>query len=136
MRVQAEAVQPISHLPLSLSFDPAVLAVEKVDAGDFLGGPGEAQVMSDAGRPGALVIGASRLGKVPGVKGKGTVARITFRAVAAGLSELGFEAKALDSALRPVAVRARPALVEVAGEAEPPPRPEPPSGKLLPVGRR
>jgi general secretion pathway protein D len=136
VRVQAEAGQPISHLPLSLSFDPAVLAVEKVDAGDFLGGPGEAQVMSDAGRPGALVIGASRLGKVPGVKGKGTVARITFRAVAAGSSELGFEGKALDSALRPVAVRARPALVEVGGEPEPPPRPEPPSGKLLPVGRR
>ena len=53
--------------------------------------------MSDAARPGALVIGASRLGKVAGVKGTGTVARITFRAVAAGASELGFEGKALDA---------------------------------------
>ena len=80
---------PVSHLPLSLSFDPAVLAVEKVDAGDFLGGAGEAQVMSDSGRPGALVIGASRLGKVPGVKGTGTLARITFRALAAGSTRAG-----------------------------------------------
>ncbi|HEY0514473.1 MAG TPA: secretin N-terminal domain-containing protein [Thermoanaerobaculia bacterium] len=121
VRVQAEAGQPVSHLPLSLSFDPKVLAVEKVEAGDFLGAPGEAQVMSDAGRPGALVIGASRLGKVPGVKGTGTVARITFRAVAAGSSELGFDGKALDGSLRPLAVHSRPALVEV--RPEPAPRP-------------
>ncbi len=125
VRVQAEAGQPVSHLPLSLSFDPKVLAVEKVEAGDFLGGAGEAQVMSDAGRPGALVIGASRLGKVPGVKGTGTVARITFRAVAAGSSELGFDGKALDASLRPLAVRSRPALVEV--RPEPAPRPAAPA---------
>ncbi|HEX9944008.1 MAG TPA: secretin N-terminal domain-containing protein [Thermoanaerobaculia bacterium] len=125
VRVQADAGKPVSHLPLSLSFDPAVLAVEKVDAGGFLGGPGEAQVMSDSSRPGALVIGASRLGQVPGVKGTGTVARVTFRAVAAGSSEVGFDGKALDSALRPLAVRTRPALVEVDGEPEPRPRAEP-----------
>jgi general secretion pathway protein D len=125
VRVQAEAGQPVSHLPLSLSFDPKVLAVEKVEAGDFLGGAGEAQVMSDTGRPGALVIGASRLGKVPGVKGTGTVARITFRAVAAGSSELGFDGKALDASLRPLAVRSRPALVEV--RPEPAPRPAAPA---------
>ena len=94
--------------------------------------------MSDAGRPGALVIGASRLGKIPGVKGKGTVARITFRAVAAGSSSLGFEGKALDSALRPVAVRTRSALIEVGGEPEPPPPPpaQPPRGEASSTGRR
>ena len=135
VRVQADAAQPVSHLPLSLSFDPAVLAVEKVDAGDFLGGANEAQVMSDV-RPGAVVIGASRLGKIPGVKGRGTVARITFRAVAAGRSELGFDGKALDSALRPVAVRSRPALVEVAGEPEPRPQPAPPKREASPASRR
>jgi general secretion pathway protein D len=134
VRVQADAGQAVSHLPLSLSFDPAVLAVEKVDAGDFLGGAGEAQVMSDAGRPGALVIGASRLGKVPGVTGRGTVAIITFRAVAAGASELSFDGKALDPALRPIAVRTRPSLVEVAGEPET--RPEKPPREASPVSRR
>ncbi len=137
VRVQAETGRPVSHLPLSLSFDPAVLAVEKVDAGDFLGGSGEAQVMSDAGRPGALVIGASRLGRIPGVKGRGTVARITFRAVAAGSSGLSFEGKALDSALRPVAVRTRPALIEVSGEPEPHlDPPAPPAGEASAAGRR
>ncbi len=33
VKVQAEAGQPISHLPLSLSYDPAVLAVERSSAG-------------------------------------------------------------------------------------------------------
>jgi hypothetical protein len=132
VRVQVEAGQPISHLPLSLTFEPAVLAIEKVEAGEFLGGSDEAQVMSDSGRPGALVIGASRLGKIAGVRGKGTVARITFRAVAAGSSEVAFEGKALDAALRPVAVRTRPALIEV--EAEPEPRL--PRGEASSLGRR
>jgi len=135
VKVQAEAGQPVSHLPLSLSFDPRVLAVDKVEAGDFLGGSGEAQVMSDAGRPGALVIGASRLGKVPGVKGTGTVARITFRALAAGTSELGFDGKALDGALKPLAVRSRPAQVEVRPEAPAKP-PGGPQREASVAGRR
>jgi general secretion pathway protein D len=135
VRVQAQAGQPVSHLPLALSFDPAVLTVEKVDAGDFLGGAAEAQVLSDTGRPGALVIGASRMGKVAGVKGSGTVARITFRAVAAGSSPLGFDAKALDSELRPLAVRSRSAVITVSAEQEPHPR-SPKSGEASPAGRR
>jgi general secretion pathway protein D len=134
VRVQADAGQPVSHLPLALSFDPAVLAVEKVEDGDFLGGAGEAQVMSDSGRPGSLVIGASRLGKVAGVKGTGTVARITFRALAAGSSEIGFDGKALDAALKPLAVRSRAAVVEVGGEPEP--RPRPSGREASPTGKR
>jgi hypothetical protein len=134
VRIQAEASRPVSHLPLSLSFDPAVLAVEKVDAGDFLGGAGEARVMSDSGRPGSLVIGASRLGQVPGVTGKGTLARITFRALAAGSSELAFDGKALDAGLKPLAVRTRPALIEVGG-GEPAPR-QPGAGAGGGTGKR
>ncbi|HET9212758.1 MAG TPA: cohesin domain-containing protein, partial [Thermoanaerobaculia bacterium] len=136
VRVQAEAGQPVSHLPLSLLFDPKVLAVEKVEAGDFLGGSGEARVMSDSSRPGDVVIGASRLGKVPGVKGTGTVARVTFRALAAGSSELGLDGKALDASLRALAVRSRPARVEVTGSS---PRPEPspsPKREASAAGRR
>ena len=124
VRVQATAGQAVSHLPLSLQFDPAVLAVDKVEPGEFLGGAGEAQVMSDAGRPGVLVIGASRLGKTQGVTGTGTVARIVFRAVGNGSTALGLEGKALDAALKPLAVRSRPALVEVSGEPDPAARPE------------
>jgi hypothetical protein len=93
-------------------------------------------VMSDAGRPGDLVIGASRLGKVAGVKGTGTVARVTFRALAAGRSELTFEGKALDAALHPLAVRARPALVEVSEGPAPRPVPSTPRREASVSGRR
>jgi general secretion pathway protein D len=140
VRVQADAGLAVSHLPLSLSFDPAVLSVESVDPGDFLGAAGESQVLSDTGRPGALVIGASRLGQRPGVKGSGVVARITFRAVAAGKANLGFEAKALDAGLHPIPLRSRAAIIQVNGElADPQSRPAPQSLKpreASPVGGR
>ncbi len=136
VRVQADAGLPVSHLPLSLSFDPAVLSVEAVDPGSFLGAVGESQVLSDSSRPGALVIGASRLGQRPGVKGAGIVARITFRAVAAGRTDLGFEAKALDSGLRPVPVRSRAAIIQVKGDADPPSHPSPQRREASPVGGR
>jgi general secretion pathway protein D len=126
--LEASSAEPVSHLPLALAFDPKVLAVEKVEAGDFLGGTDVSQVLSDASRGGDLVIGASRLGKVPGVAGKGTLARITFRALAAGSSRLEFhDSGALDAGLRPLAAKMRPALVEVAVPAAPvtPGRPVP-----------
>jgi len=123
--LQAAAAEPVSHLPLALAFDPKILAVEKVEAGDFLGGKEIAQVLSDSSRSGDLVLGASRLGKVPGVAGKGAVARITFRALAAGSSRLEFhDSGALDAALHPLAATMRPALVEVV--AAPPERPKAP----------
>ena len=101
--LEAAAVRGISHLPLTLTYDPARLAFESAAAGDFLGGPGTAQVMADASHAGTLVLGASRLGDVPSVTGEGTVARLTFRVLAAGASRIDFDKpKALDAALRPV----------------------------------
>jgi general secretion pathway protein D len=112
VKVQASAGRPISHLPLSLSYDPAVLAVEQVERGTF---PGEAQILADASRPGEVVLGASRMGEVPGVTGQGTVARITFRALRSGSTRIDFSrSNALDAELRPVVpVRARSVDVSV-----------------------
>ncbi|HWM91627.1 MAG TPA: secretin N-terminal domain-containing protein [Thermoanaerobaculia bacterium] len=112
VKVQASADRPISHLPLALSYDPAMLAVEQVERGTF---PGEAQILADASRPGEIVLGASRMGEVPGVTGQGTVARITFRAVRSGSTRIDFSrSKAMDAELRPVVpVRARSVDVSV-----------------------
>jgi general secretion pathway protein D len=137
--LRASSQEPVSHLPLALAFDPKILAVEKVEAGDFLGGKGVAQVLSDASHSGDLVIGASRLGKVPGVAGNGAIARITFRALAAGSSRLEFhDSGALDAGLHPLASRTRPALVEVTDGAGTPQRPKPtpavPQGPGAPKG--
>lgn len=119
--LEARALDAVSHLPMTLSYDPKVLAIEKVTPGIFLGGPEAAKVLADSSTPGRLVIGASRLGKVAGVAGEGVVARIEFRALAAGSGGLRFEqAKALDSALRPLALQTVPAKVEVGGTAPTP----------------
>jgi general secretion pathway protein D len=120
VKVLASAEQPISHLPLSLSYDPAVLSVEQVERGTF---PAEAQILADASRSGEVVLGASRLGEVPGVTGKGTVARITFRArsgASAGSTRIGFtQSKALDASLHPVVpVRTTPLDVVVSARSE------------------
>jgi hypothetical protein len=106
VKVQAEADRPVSHLPLALTYDPAVLAVEQVEGGGF---PEAAQLLTNAGHPGEVVLGASRMGEVPAVTGQGTVARITFRVLAgvaggaAGSTRIGFsQSDALDAQLKPV----------------------------------
>jgi hypothetical protein len=120
VELTARALAPVSHVPVTLEFDPAVLAVESVTAGPFLGGQGSVEVLSDASRPGRLVLGASRLGDVGGVAGEGVVARVVFRARAAGDPALRFgSAKALDSSRAPLAVATRPVQLSVAGEAPP-----------------
>jgi len=114
VEIKASATRPISHLPLTLRFDPAMLAVEEVVAGDFLGGLGASQVLSDTRRPGTMLLGASRLGDVPGVQGTGTLARVTFRALARGSSLIEFaEGRALDPRLKPVPVGLQSARVVV-----------------------
>ena len=131
LALTARALAPLSHLPVTLVFDPAVVAVERVEPGPFLGGPGAAEVLSDRSQPGRLVLGASRLGESVGVAGEGVIARVVFRAVGPGSAGLRFErARALDAGLRPLALETRPAAVEVGGERpaapERPERPRPP----------
>jgi general secretion pathway protein D len=118
----ARALSPVSHLPLTLLFDPAVVRVERVEAGRFLGGPGAAEVLSDVSKPGRLVLGASRLGETVGVAGEGDVARVVFRALAAGEADLRFgEARALDASLSRLALQRHAARVTV-GEGSGAPR--------------
>ena len=131
VRLEATAARPVSHLPVVLEFDPAMLAVEGVTAGDFLGAAGEATVLADPSQPGRLVIGASRLGARPGVGGTGTVARISFRALAAGSATIRFaRATAEDPALAAVTPLAlEGATLRVRPRADGPrPRPDGPRG--------
>jgi general secretion pathway protein D len=116
--VQVSADRAISHLPLTLSFDPALLAVDAVKPGDFLGDQGKAEILADFSRPGEVVVGASRLGDQPGVTGAGTLVKVTFRALTAGSALVGFAGReALDKALKPVLpISVKPAHIEVRGD--------------------
>jgi general secretion pathway protein D len=124
VRLLARAERPLSHLPLTVEYDPALLAVESVEGGDFLGPAGQVQLLTDSTRPGRLVIGASRLGEIPGVTGDGTVARLTLRGLAAGDAALSFrDSQALDAALEPLSpFQAAGARITVAPASEPPER--------------
>jgi general secretion pathway protein D len=124
LEMVVDARVPVAHLPATLAFDPKLLAVERVDDGGFLGGSGAAQVLADSSTPGTVVLGASRLGQRPGVAGSGTVARITFRALANGTTAVRFaDRRVLDPQLLEIAsVESASASVEVRADAgrEPP----------------
>lgn len=126
VRIEAAALRPVSHLPLALIWDAKRLALEKVEAGSFLGRPDVAQVLADGSRPGRLTVGASRLGDLPPISGEGTVATVTFRALAVGPARIGFgSTQALDASLKPVLpLRTEVANIQVRVRREAPPTPE------------
>jgi general secretion pathway protein D len=102
--VDVEARVPVAHLPLTVAYDPTLLAVERVAAGDFLGGAADAEVTADTSTPGEIVLGASRLERRAGVAGRGRLARILFRALGEGSSEVRLAAqRPMDASLQPVA---------------------------------
>ena len=113
--VEVDARVPVAHLPATLVFDAAVLAVERVEAGDFLGGDDAAEVAADTSTAGEIVLGASRRRAQPGVAGHGRLALVTFRALAPGKTEVRFAAeRAMGVDLAPIAgVDTRTATVEV-----------------------
>ena len=115
--VEARSLQPISHLPMTLSFNPEVLTIVGIESGGFLGTAQESEVIANTDTAGQVVIGASRLGRVTGIAGSGEVVRITFQAIAEGATGLGFDrVQVLDADLRSIGVEAPvPTLVKVEG---------------------
>jgi general secretion pathway protein D len=87
--VLASGARDVFSVPLQLQFDPKVLDLVNVDAGGLLGGDGQtvALVHRDEGN-GLVTIQASRPPGVAGVNGQGDVCTLTFRAKAAGDSNL------------------------------------------------
>jgi general secretion pathway protein D len=123
--VRAAADTAVSHLPITLRFDPGRLEVVAVTRGDFLGPAKIASVLSNTARPGHVVLAPSRLGQRPGVAGEGVVARIRFRPLREGAARIRFaDAAALDRDLGEIAVARRGIELDVvpAGTLPPPER--------------
>jgi len=120
VKLVANARVPVSHLPVTLTFDPRILEVVHVQRGGFLGSSGQAKFMADSSNPGRVVLGASRVGQQPGVTGTGLVASLRFRALEEGQTTLGFEkGRALDQRLKPINPVGRAvAVVRVSGTAK------------------
>lgn len=79
----------VYSVPMQVQFDPGVLQLVNVDAGDFLGRDGQAVALvhRDEGN-GSVTISSSRPPNVAGVNGGGTVCVLTFRANAPGDSNV------------------------------------------------
>ncbi len=87
--VMLERGRDIFSVPLQLQFDPKVLSLVNVDAGDFLGHDGQAVALTHRDDDNGLVtIATSRPPGVAGVSGQGNVCTLTFKAKAAGDSQL------------------------------------------------
>jgi general secretion pathway protein D len=87
--VNASDARDLYAVPMQLQFNPAVLQLVNVDAGGLLARDGQAVsiVHRDEGN-GLVTISTSRPPNVQGVSGQGSVATLTFKAVAAGDSNL------------------------------------------------
>jgi general secretion pathway protein D len=72
-------------VPLQLQFDPKVLSLVNVDAGDLLGKDGQsvALVHRDEGN-GAVTISATRPPGTKGMDGQGSICTLTFKAIGPG----------------------------------------------------
>jgi general secretion pathway protein D len=79
----------IYSVPMQMQFNPKVLQLVNVDSGTFLGRDGQAVSLAhrDDGN-GLVTISTSRPPNVAGVNGQGSVCTLTFKAVAAGDSNL------------------------------------------------
>ncbi len=79
----------VYSVPLQMQFDPKVLELVNVDSGNFLSRDGQAVALvhRDDGN-GLVTISTSRPPNVAGVNGQGSLCTLTFKAVAAGDSNL------------------------------------------------
>ena len=89
--VMLSGAQDLFAVPMQLGFNPAVLQLVNVDAGDLLARDGQpvSIVHRDEGN-GLVTVSTSRPPGVAGVNGQGIVAVLTFKSIAPGDSPLTF----------------------------------------------
>jgi general secretion pathway protein D len=87
--VQASNAHDLFGVPLQMQFDPKVLALVNVDAGEMLGRDGQAVALThrDDGQ-GAVSVNLERPPQSKGIDGQGPLCVLTFKAIAPGNSQL------------------------------------------------
>jgi general secretion pathway protein D len=109
--------QDIFSVPMQLRFDPHVLQLVNVDAGDFLKRDGQdktATVVHRLEDNGTVTIAATRAPGSKGVSGQGTVCVLTFKAAAVGDSVVAFDkVGAKNSSQTAIAASGTAAIVHV-----------------------
>ncbi len=78
----------VVSVPLQMKFNPAVLQLVNVDSGDFLSHDGQTTSLVHREDNGLVAISTSRPPNASGVSGQGSLCTLTFKAIAAGDSDL------------------------------------------------
>ena len=92
VEVRAAQATDLAAFEFFLSFDPLVLRLVNIEAGDFLTSSGRQLVrLGPALEDDRVGFGAATYGREPGVNGSGVLARLTFQVVGAGTSLLRFQ---------------------------------------------
>jgi len=110
-------VNDLYSIPLLIHYDPAVVQIEDVRNGGFLGGGGTQEIAIvqriDQQR-GELVVSATRQPNTPGVNGSGTLLGIVVRGVAPGTTTLQvLQVNARDSQQRNIPIVSGEATIQV-----------------------
>ncbi|HXB62004.1 MAG TPA: cohesin domain-containing protein [Acidobacteriaceae bacterium] len=89
MAVMAQNARDLFSVPMQVKFDPKVLSLVNVDAGEMLGRDGQAVALvhRDDGA-GLVTISIARPPNVLGVSGQGTLCTLTFKTTAAGSTQV------------------------------------------------
>jgi Cohesin domain len=100
LEVRAQNVDDLYGVAFDLRFPAAVLQYVRFTPGPLLEG---GSVQAAVSASGTLVVGASRLGEVPGIDGSGVLLTLEFAPIAAGEGALSFARNsAFDSDGRPI----------------------------------
>lgn len=84
--VMVSNARDVSAVPLQMHFDPKVLSLVNVDAGELLGH--EVALVHRVDDNGLVMVNASRPPNTKGIDGQGTLCTLTFKAIAPGDSTL------------------------------------------------
>jgi hypothetical protein len=88
VRIALATEVPVSHLPIEVLFDSVRLRFDNERSGALLQDGAESETLSKVAAPGRVVLGASRLGPVPGVTGEGIFLRLFFKALQPGAAAI------------------------------------------------
>lgn len=118
--IEVAEVENLFGVDLELAFNPAILEAQELNSGGFLDPVFEAHKILD-NEAGRVRYVAALMGPVPAVSGSGVLARVTFRALEAGHSDLEFTAAVLaDDLAQTIPVAPSGGSVTVTGDTATP----------------
>lgn len=132
---RTEPSEGLGALELLIIFDPAVLEVTDVQAGDFIRNAGRStQCFTRVPEPGQYALGCASTGSAPGAQGSGTLATVTLTPLANGTSLLGLEGQLAGPLGDEIDAAFHGGVVEVYGGPEVTPTPRPAGPPPTPGG--